>query len=413
MSGLSAREGVHFRCQRPFRCWTEHGSSGYLHHLSLLLVYAVHCMHAAECNTVRVWLCPHPTCVGLAPLEVADIQGFVVDSHTDRPAVAITNIDETMTCPRCMRCPLDSWPCPQCDTRNYGFSCEVCEQAGEPLVPQRDSTFMLHWLRNPNLQVSSRWSRMLSATETAVVESTPPGSVAYALRKDGRGAMPLCVPTRHYPTDVYEKEADLFGLTPEEMSFQVMLKEATSAADRSELHERRRAMFKTTRGGSAKWCSSNVKGRMLPWERIIRDQKYPVKEPPHSCHKGVDLFDRDCNPVAARRGSVTPTSPRVRAEMSAKHEHSRSPRPLRVAADPYYDDPTFRPPRALDALFSPVHGRSTLDIGKVYNPASGKFGNMVNVIRTMGDTYDDGGHYTGQSMMVDTAKLRQASSRLK
>ncbi len=81
---------------------------------------------AAECNTVRVWLCPHPTCSNLPGLEVADIRGALLDdpSRTEEPKVIISSVHETMTCPRCMRPPLSSWPCPQCQSRNIGLAAQ-------------------------------------------------------------------------------------------------------------------------------------------------------------------------------------------------------------------------------------------------------------------------------------------------
>jgi hypothetical protein len=62
---------------------------------------------AGHCKATRVWFCPHDTCRGAGPLEVASIQTEAVY--------------ETMTCPDCRKAPVDLWPCPVCDTVSSGL----------------------------------------------------------------------------------------------------------------------------------------------------------------------------------------------------------------------------------------------------------------------------------------------------
>jgi hypothetical protein len=61
---------------------------------------------AAHCKATRVWFCPHPSCVGAGPLEVANVSSEAVY--------------ETMTCPDCRKAPVGLWPCPVCDTVSAG-----------------------------------------------------------------------------------------------------------------------------------------------------------------------------------------------------------------------------------------------------------------------------------------------------
>ncbi len=60
------------------------------------------CFESGECKGVRMWYCPHESCVGNGPLEIADITKDA--------------IYETLTCPDCRQPPLAYWPCPICDT---------------------------------------------------------------------------------------------------------------------------------------------------------------------------------------------------------------------------------------------------------------------------------------------------------
>ncbi len=80
-------------------------------------------VRCSSCETVRVWYCPHPTCSGLAPLEVAQI----TERYDGVGGLAVSAMVETMTCPRCLRPPVATWSCPQCDKSNTGaLRCAVC-----------------------------------------------------------------------------------------------------------------------------------------------------------------------------------------------------------------------------------------------------------------------------------------------
>jgi hypothetical protein len=110
-----------------------------LSYLELSLPQLDQLVRCEQCSTVRVWHCPHPTCAGLAPLEVAEI-GLAPETtkerfrtttasgvrspkaHRDR----VTSMLETFTCPRCLRPPTEYWPCPQCDSVNTGAVARRC-----------------------------------------------------------------------------------------------------------------------------------------------------------------------------------------------------------------------------------------------------------------------------------------------
>lgn len=185
-----------------------------------------------ECLTVRVWHCPHATCCGLEPLEVADV-GVPPESAAEKfrrqarrkPKRTITSMLETFTCPRCLRPPTEYWPCPQCDNINTGLHCVYCEYAGEPLLPQRDSVVFLLWLRNPVLELSSAWDLVLDpgvAADVEPVEAAPypyPGAAPASsdrvtaireqmrLREGGAGSRGHVAAAISRPTDASEASA--------------------------------------------------------------------------------------------------------------------------------------------------------------------------------------------------------------
>jgi hypothetical protein len=84
-------------------------------------------VRCTSCRTTRVWYCPHATCAGLAPLEVALLE----DSQPDaKGATHLLSMVEAFTCPRCLRQPCSVWRCPQCDAENTGacaVRCHSCD----------------------------------------------------------------------------------------------------------------------------------------------------------------------------------------------------------------------------------------------------------------------------------------------
>jgi hypothetical protein len=220
--------------------------------------------------------------------------------------------------------PLDLFACVA------GFWCETCAAAGEPLVPQRDSMLLLHWLRNPHLQMSPAWSRILTLTEA--LEIAKPGSRAHGapspMEDDLVSERPLTVDGRsassRAPRAMESKEeggglADLF-------------------TDRSKLRQLRQALLQDARETRRSAASGTVAGRLMPWEASIRDQKYETKAP----SAPVVSSETMCG-----RSKMVPSqsySPRVAKSVARK---SVSPRrsPRHRAADDDNPAPLFSPVR--------------------------------------------------------------------
>lgn len=134
-------------------------------------------------------------------------------------------------------------------------------------------------------------------------------------------------------------ELDSEEMSPDEIAFQTSLTEPVGAGI---------GMSKLTHSHSAKMAlpasrarrksgGAEIRGRILPWERIMLDQKYPLHvSAAAACPKTTDLPH----------------------DHSHERKRSRSPR-RRTVRDRMFDleVPSFASARSGDPLFSPVKGR--------------------------------------------------------
>jgi hypothetical protein len=170
-----------------------------LEYLELSLAELDSLVRCEACCTVRVWHCPHESCIYEAPLEVAEV-GLATETAAERFRHAkastelkarrdlVTSMLETFTCPRCMLPPTDCWPCPQCDSVNVDLHCVYCESMGEAMLPQRDSVVFLLWLRNPILEVTAAWDIATGARlPEAAVYATPQSALHHHQQYSGVG----------------------------------------------------------------------------------------------------------------------------------------------------------------------------------------------------------------------------------